>query len=142
MAPRQVLAFQIGCWTAFVTAALHLAGHVAGMQPVTPDEVRVIAAASEAVLALPGATRSILDLFDGFSLTFTLFLAFWGGLGLMILRRGRDDADLMYAVARTMAGAGVVLLVISLSYWFLIPSLCAAMIAVSFGVASVRAPAA
>jgi hypothetical protein len=140
MPARQLLAFQIGCWTAFVTAALHLTGHLIGPRPTTPAEAAVFQVASTVVLELPGASRSLMDLLSGFSLAFALFLAFWGGLGLMLVRRARHDGPLMSAVARTMAGAAVVLLVISLSDWFLIPSLCIAMMAISFAVSAVRAP--
>jgi hypothetical protein len=140
MPHRQVLAFRVGCWATILTAVMHMAGHVAGMQPTSPEEARVIAAASERVLALPGATRSIMDLFGGMGLAFSLLLSLWGGLGLIVIKRAGDDTALMYAVARAMAGAAAALLVISLSYWFLIPSMCAALMAISFGVSAVRAP--
>ncbi|MEZ5316074.1 MAG: hypothetical protein R2752_01595 [Vicinamibacterales bacterium] len=140
MPSRQLLAFQIGCWAALVSAAVHLAGHIIGPQPTTPAEATVLQVASNVVLQLPGASRSLMDLFSGFSLALALFLAFWGGLGLMLARRARHDGPLMYAVARTMAGAAVILLVISLTDWFIVPSVCIAMMAISFAVAAVRAP--
>jgi hypothetical protein len=58
----------------------------------------------------------------------------------MIQTRGREDAVLMHSVSRAMAGAAAVLLVISLTYWFLVPALASAFMAISFAVAAVKAP--
>jgi hypothetical protein len=143
MPQRQLFAFQIGCWATILTAVVHLLGIVlgGGMQPTTPEETELIRQATTVAIDLPGGQRRVLmDFVNGFSLHFSLSLALWGGLGLIVQRRGRNDDALMYAVARAMAGAAAALLVICLTYFFLIPSLFVALMAISFAISAVRAP--
>jgi hypothetical protein len=143
MPRRQLLAFQIGCWVTILTAVIHLAGIVfsGDMQGTTPDEVELLRLATTVRIEMPGGQqRTLMDFMSGFSLHFALSLALWGGLGLIVQRRGRDDDALMYAVARAMAGAAAALLVICLTYFFLIPSLFVALMAISFAISAVRAP--
>ena len=139
MPPRQVWLFKFGCWAAFGTAALHLFGHVVG--PVAPNndtERQLVELATTYRYLMPGgAERSMMDFLDGFSLMFSLFLATVGALGLVIAKRGRDDEVLIKTAARLLAGVSAVLVVISLTHFFIIPSMCLALMAVSFACASV-----
>jgi hypothetical protein len=140
MPRRQVLSFTIGCWAAIVAAVAHLAGHVAG--PVAPvDEAgrQLADLATTYQIPLPdGSTRSLMDLLSGFSLTFSVCLGVIGGAGLIVRKRCRDDA--ITAVARVFAAAGVVLVVTSLVYWFILPSLLLALMTFGFLFASVTPP--
>lgn len=140
MPRRQLLAFRIGCWAAFATAALHLVGHFQGpMPPETPDQETLLRLLTTVTFALPGASeRTTMELMNGFSLSFSVLLGLTGAIGLIVLKRGTGDPTLFYAVARALAGGSAVLLVISLSYWFLIPSVCIAMMAISFAVSAVK----
>jgi len=143
MPRRQLVAFQIGCWVTILTGVVHLLGIVlgGGMQASNPQEAELIRQATTVTMALPGGQhRVLMDFVNGFSLHFALSLALWGGLGLIIQRRGRNDDALMYAAARAMAGAAVALLAICLTYFFLIPSLFVALMAISFAISAVRAP--
>ena len=63
-----------------------------------------------------------MDLMDGFSLIFPLFLATTAGLGLIVARRGAADAVLATAVVRTLAAAYLVATVISITKFFIIPT--------------------
>jgi hypothetical protein len=139
---RQVAIFRIGCYLAFVAAALHMVGHLQGPQPPANDtERQLIELATTYRIQMPGGgARSYMEFLNGFSLTLALFLATLGGVGLMVARRSSDDPALMLAIARTLAAASVVLLVISLTHFFIIPTICIASFAVCFATASVRPP--
>ena len=139
---RQLLVFRIGCIAAVMTAVVHLAGHVAGPPPPGNDiEHELTRLATTYAYALPGgANRTLMDLVDGYSLTFTVLLSVVGGVGYIVQKRSGADAVLMTSVARALAGACAVLLVISLTYFFIVPTIFIALVTVCFGLASVRAP--
>src|SRR5262245_34597461 len=134
MREHQVRFFKLGCWAAAITAAVHLIGVLSG-PPVAANETEQVLfdMARNYQFPFPGGTRrSLMELFDGFSLAFSLFLATVAGLGFLVARRGAGDAVLMAAASRALAAFSVVLLVISLSRWFLIPTLFIAAMTVFF----------
>lgn len=136
--------FRIGCYLAFFTAALHMVGAHLVPQPPPPDETaRQMQNLMETYkMGLPGAAdRTMAELVNGFSLLMSLHFALTGGLGLIVARRAVGDPLLMAATARALAAAYVVTLVISLTYFFIIPTLCTAAVALCFVVASVTGPA-
>lgn len=136
---RQQRFFKFGCWAAAITAAVHLVGFVSGgLQPSNETEQALLDTARNYQFPLPGGTRrSLMDITDGFSLAFSLFMATIAGLGFLIARRGVDDPILMTAATRTVAAFSLVLFVISLWYWFLIPTLFVAATALGFVLAAV-----
>ena len=88
-----------------------------------------------------GTTRSLMDFLNGFSLVFALFLATIGGLGLMVVKRAQArPAVLTLAVARTFTVSSIALLGISLTKFFIVPTLFIAVMAVCFFCASVQSP--
>ena len=142
MPNRQRLVFTIGCYLAFLTAALHMVGHLSGPQaPTNETERQLLELATTYAFPMPaGQTRTMMNFTNGFSLVFSLMLALSGGLGLIVMRRS-DDLTLLLSTARALAGAYVVMLAISLTYFFIIPTICIAAIALCFSMASVRPPA-
>jgi hypothetical protein len=142
MPARQLLVFKIGCIAAILTAMLHMAGHLAGpTPPANETEVKLLDLATSYKMPLPGgAQRSLMDFQTGFSLTYAVFLAMVGGAGLVVRRRASGDPLLMLAVARVFAGGGAVLVAISLTYFFIIPTICVAFMTVCFAIASVASP--
>jgi magnesium-transporting ATPase (P-type) len=136
---RQLRFFKFGCWAAAITAVVHLVGFVSGgLQPANDTEQALLDTARNYQFPLPGGTRrSLMEITDGFSLSFALFLATIAGLGFLIARRGADDPVLMTSATRTLAAFSLVLFVISLWYWFLIPTLFIAMVALGFVLAAV-----
>ncbi len=139
MPARQVWIFKFACWVTFLTAAIHMVGHVAGSTPpanATEQQIRDLI--TNYYFPMPGGgERSILDFQTGFSLMFATMLATFGAVGLMVVRRGTEDPVLVRGVARAFALSSAVLLVISLTHFFIIPSLFIALMTVSFAVASV-----
>ena len=83
-----------------------------------------------------------MELTDGFSLVYSLMLALTGGIGLIVSRRAVNDDVLFLATARALAGGYLVLLAISVTYFFLIPTACTAVTALSFAIAASGRPAA
>ena len=136
---RQLRFFKFGCWAAAMTAVVHMVGFVSGgLQPANEVEQALLDTARNYQFPLPGGTRrSLMDITDGFSLSFALFLATIAGLGFLIARRGADDPVLMTSATRTLAAFSLVLFVISLWYWFLIPTLFIATVALGFVLAAV-----
>jgi len=115
--PRQVWLFQLGCWMAWVTAAIHLAGHVfvAGTQPpVSGSPAYLFLIPNQPV---PDAAAVA----DGLSLALPLLLVTLGAAGLVVHRRGADDPALLRGVARAYAlGTGILLAVSVLSFFSLL----------------------
>lgn len=136
---RQLRFFKFGCWAAAMTAVVHMVGFVSGgLQPANEIEQALLDTARNYQFPLPGGTRrSLMDITDGFSLSFALFLATIAGLGFLIARRGVGDPVLMTSATRTLAAFSLVLFVISLWYWFLIPTLFIATVALGFVLAAV-----
>jgi hypothetical protein len=139
---RQLIVFTIGCWVAILTAAVHVYGHVSGpTPPANETERQLMNLANNYQMSVPGgAGRSLMDFMNGFSLSFAVFLALIGTLGLMIRKRGHDDGPFMRAVSRALAGGGLVLVVISMTHWFVVPSLFLALMTVCFMLAAVTPP--
>ena len=139
---RQVVVFRIGCIAALLTAAMHMAGHLSGTQaPANDTERQLLDLMTTYQFPLPGGTaRSALELQSGFSLVFALFLATMGGAGLVIQKRAPTDPVIVLAIARVFAVSAAILLVISLTHFFIIPTMCIALVAVCFAISSVAAP--
>jgi hypothetical protein len=134
----QLRFFKIGCWGAVITAAVHLIGFVTTPPQASNETEQVLLDMAHSYqFPLPGTTRSLMELFDGFSLAFALFLGTIAGLGFVIARRGADDPVLMMAVTRTLASFSLVLMVISIWHWFLVPTIFIAVMAFGFVLAAV-----
>jgi len=140
MPRRQLSVFKVGCYIAFLTAALHMTGHFL-MAPSTDAERELFDHMQALPLGLPGApAHTMMDLYRGFSLTYSLMLALTGGLGLIVARRGVQDPTLMLAVARALAGGYLVMTVIGFTNFFIVPTMLMAAVCVCFALASVRSP--
>ena len=138
MSPTQLTIFKIGCYLAFVTAGLHFWGSTQGLQGASDSERQMLDMMTQVPLGLPGApSHTMMDLFKGFSMIYTLTLAFTGGIGLMIARRGVQDPTLLLAVARALAGVYFVMVVIGFTNFFIIPTACMILVFVCFAVGAV-----
>ena len=130
---RQVRFFKFGCWAAAITAAVHLVGFVSGgLQASNETEQALLDTARNYQFPLPGGTRRSLWTPNNSGLSGTR-----SGLGFLIARRGVQDPILMTAATRALAAFSLVLFVISLWYWFLIPTLFIAAMALGFVLAAV-----
>ena len=142
MSRRQLSVFKVGCYLAFFTAALHMTGHFL-MAPSNDAERELFEQMQLLPLGLPGApSHTMMDLYTGLSMVYSLMLALTGGLGLIVAKRGVQDPTLMLAVARALAGGYLVMTVIGFMNFFIIPAGLMAALFVCFALASVRGPAA
>lgn len=134
MHPRQLWFFRLGCWCTVLAAVVHLAGYLSGPHvPANETEQQLIDLASSYQFELPGGgRRSLMEFMNGFSLSFSLLLATMAGMGFIMLRRGGDDAVMMLAAARAAAACSFVLLAISLTHWFFVPTIFIAAMAICF----------
>jgi hypothetical protein len=130
--------FKAGCWMALATAVVHLLGHLAGPQAPTNETERQLMALYQGYrFALPGGSRSLADFMTGFSLIFAVFMAMLGGLNLLVVRRCADDGPLMAMLTRLDVACGVTTLAISLTHFFIVPTVFLAVVTLCFGVALV-----
>jgi hypothetical protein len=142
MSRRQLSVFKVGCYVAFFTAALHMVGHFM-LAPSSDNERQLFEHMQSLALGLPGApSRTMMDLYMGFSMVYSVMLALTGGLGLIVARRGIQDPTLMLAVARSLAGGYLVMTIIGFANFFIIPTALMLAVFVCFALASVRGPAA
>jgi hypothetical protein len=138
MYPRQIWLFKVGCWTALVSAVLHLVGALVGFGRLNEAALT----APEYHFSFPGGVdRSLLDLTVGFSLASVVLLAGIGAIGLAVVKRGYEDEPLMLGVARAAAVTGTALVGIAIAYFFVVPAMFVALMTVCFTLASVRPPA-
>lgn len=141
MPPRQLWMFRFGCWSTIGASILDLAGHVMGRSPANDTERQLLDLASTyAFTQVDGRSRTLMNALEGFSLDVVVLLAVVGALGLVVARRGADDARLMWAVARACALGSVMLLVIALTKFSVLSAVPMAVMATCFLVASVEAP--
>ena len=140
MAIAQSTALKVGAYLAFFTACLHMMGTLAGPPaPANDTERQLLELSTNYKFVLPGGpNRAMAEISDGLSLVFALMIALTGGLALIISRRAAGDPLLAVSAARALAGGYMVLLVISLTHFFLIPTVCIASVALAFLVASRR----
>ena len=131
MSSRQRIALKTAAYLALATAALHMVGQALGMQSEDPIEQQLITQASTVRLALPGASRTLMDLIDGFGLVFVTFLGTTAGIAFLVARRAASDTALAQALTRTLAAAYVVLTVVSIMKFFLMPTACLGLIAIA-----------
>ena len=111
MPPRQIWLFEFGCWAAITTAVIHAAIGIVRHGPDGP-----------------------------LNLLFAVSFAAVGAMGLVVSKRGQDDALLMYGVARSAAVASATLLVLALSYFSIVPAMFVAAVTTCFAVSAVKAP--
>jgi hypothetical protein len=142
MGHRQLVVFRIGCWAAILTAALYTFWHVQGPAAPQSEDHRILMDTAEALqFELPGGgSRSLMEFMRGYGLALILFLVVMGGTGLIVAKRGRSDEVLMTAVARVFAVGSAALLVVSLTHWYIIPTICITFFTLCFAMAAVQRP--
>jgi hypothetical protein len=126
MSRGQRLPFQVATWTLFATAAAHLAGHLAGPQaPANDTEKTLVTLMSTYRYEIMGWQRTIDDFMQGFSLSYTVFMATMAGLGLVALKK--MDAAGLRAFALVAALSTLAMLVLCVRYFVLPPTIFTAV---------------
>lgn len=125
--PQRVL-FRTGAIASLVTSGFHLVGHFSEPQVPTDENGRLLFELVRTYrMDMMGSERTMWDLLSGFSLAFSLFLFFIGFLGLVLVRRLREDAPTMRVITLLSVLATGGLLAVSVTYWFLAPTVCLAV---------------
>jgi hypothetical protein len=134
MTKRQRVFFRIGAWACIVTSVIHMAGQL-GPRPAPANETeatlfKLMSTYQKDVGA--GMLRTTSDFLNGFSVSFSVLLAWIGIVSVLILRRHRDDAAFMSKIARVCALFAAGLLAVSIIDFFLPPTVCVGVIFVGF----------
>jgi hypothetical protein len=135
--PRQVWLFELGCWLAFATAVVQVAGHL--MRPAPSALAASLAGVTAPYLIfVPGQDAPTwVQAFDGYSVSMPLLLATLGAAGLAVQKRGYQDATLLRGVARAYAVGSAVLLVVAVISFFSLQAFFIATMALCFALAAV-----
>ena len=90
MPNRSSRAFAVGSWAMVVTGLIHLAAHFAGRggPHANPQEAQLIELATTYRFTMMGVQRTLMQVFDGFSLSLTVLLLAAGLQNLIALRSG------------------------------------------------------
>ena len=136
--PRQVWLFQLGCWLAFATAAVHLAGHLVAAGTVSVTSLMDGTERPAYLILVPGQDiPTPREVADGLSLAVALLLGTLGATGLVVHRRAQEDSVLLRGVARAYALGGTVLLIVSIMNFFSLQTFFVATMALCFALAAV-----
>lgn len=139
MSKQQRVFLSVACWVALLTAGLHMLGHAQGAPvPANDTEATLFKLMSSYRIDAAGTRLTVEKLLDGFSLSFSLFLAWLGGLGLLALRRG--GPELLRGMALVDAILTAVLLAISVTHFPLPPTVCIAVMLIGFVGATIGSP--
>ncbi|HEX6853096.1 MAG TPA: hypothetical protein VF139_16995 [Candidatus Polarisedimenticolaceae bacterium] len=81
MSKLQRIAFRVGAIGAILTAVFHMIGHVQGAPlPGNETEKTLLSLLTTYAFDFMGTKRTIWELYEGFSLSFSVFLAFAASL--------------------------------------------------------------
>lgn len=134
MSKRHRIFFRIGAWALVATAAIHMAGQLAPRPVPANDTEATLFKLLESYKKDMGAgmLRSTMDFLNGFSVSFSILLAWLGVVALVVLRKNVADGRFMLRFARVCAVFAVALLIVSVVDFFLPPTVCIAVIVVGF----------
>ena len=132
MTGRQRIFFRIGAWACVATAVIHMAGQLAPRPaPANETEATLMKLLTTYEKDLgAGFLRTTSDFLNGFSVAFSIFLAWVGLLALLALRRA--DPEFLRSFARIGAIFSAALLVVSVVDFFLPPTVCLAVVFAGF----------
>lgn len=99
MMKRAVSFFRIGASLQIVTAGLHMIGHFSAREPANDTEAQLLHLMMNYRLDVGGVERTMMDLFQGFSLTFAALLVYVGLLNLMLVGHLRTNTKGFRAAA-------------------------------------------
>ncbi len=92
MMKRAISFFRIGASLQIVTAGLHMIGHFSAREPANETEAQLLELMMNYRLDVGGVERTMMDLFQGFSLSFAALLVYVGLLNLLLIGHVRARA--------------------------------------------------
>lgn len=112
--------FRIGALVLAITGGLHLVGFLGskGVKPLNGTEYQLEELLYGYKTNMMGSMRSYGDVFDGLNLGFTVFMLTLAALGFTLPVQKKP--------AIVIAASLAVMLGLSLTYWFIMPTVCLA----------------
>lgn len=130
--------FRIGSFLLIITCCLHLLGHFS-TAPTNEAERQLFETMSSTPLnAGNGETLTMMNLYLGMSLCFSLLFLWSGVLSLVMSYKLKTQTGTLKTFAWINAGALAIGSGIGLIYFFLAPNLCLILCALFFLVAAIR----
>ena len=111
--------FRIGCIVMVLTCFIHLIGHFSNTPPANDSEKTMLELMNNYRLPI-GIT--MMDLFKGFSLYFSLFLLFFGLTGFLFVNKMEETVR--QSMMWVYAGFGAGMTILSFAYFFAAPTAC------------------
>lgn len=134
MTKSQKIFFRIGAWACIATAVIHMAGQLAPRPaPATDTEALLQQLLTTYEKDFGGGfRRTTADFLNGFSISFSVFLAWVGVLALLAVRRQHADARYMRKVTWACTLFSGAMLIVSILCFFLPPTVCLAVVFIGF----------
>lgn len=132
--------FKTGSWLLLITFSLHTFGHFAGgLQATNDTEKQLLDLMINYKMQLGSDTITMMGLQKGFSLCFSILFLWSGSLGLYLSSKKVGIApSILRTVSIFYALILILTAVISITYFFLIPTLCIVICLICFALASLR----
>ena len=127
--------FRIGAWFQIITGLIHLAGHFVPPELDTDEKNELLRLMNEVMFQLdPWYSRSLMNLFDAFSLFLTIMLLTLGLVNLTISKH--SSAEMIRRLSLINLGGMALMLSLSIVYAFSVPislfGVLTALFAISF----------
>lgn len=131
--------FKIGCWLLLATFALHTFGHfTGGLEPINDSEKQLLDLMTNYKIQLGPDTVTMMGFQKGFSLCVSLLFLWSGIVGLYLASNTTTPATTLKTISRIYTGMLVVSTIISVIYFFFMPTLCNVLCLLFFSIASFR----
>lgn len=114
--------YRIGSVILIVTSLFHLFGHIMGIAPSNETERRLLELMTGYVM--PGVDRTMMELWNGFSLFYALFFLMTGTLNLMLAQAYSGHPEGLKAAAGVNAVGLGIGTAVSVVHFFLPPIVC------------------
>lgn len=133
-AKRSLFFFRLGTLTLGATSLLHLVGHIIGSmrQPMDPEEIQLMQLASSYLFDFGGIQRTLLEIYNGFSLTISILCGFTAVLLYLIGKMGTAVPGLLHKTAGVALMFCLMQFALSIVYLILPPILLFAIASITF----------
>lgn len=130
--------YRIGCIILVLTGLLHLTSHFQKYVPQNDTEKQLVDLMENYVVNVAGAEVTMAKIQEGFGFWFALSLVWLGAMSLFLVKQLGENKALVRKIAGLNASALLMGTVISLLYFFFIPTICLALGLIFFSVAMVK----
>jgi len=133
-----MLFYKIGCYVLILSGLFHLSGHFQELVATNDTERQLFGLMETYPVNVPGATVTMANILDGYSLWFALTLIWSGAMSLFLVKQLGENRAFLLKIAGFNASALLIGSGISLLYFFFIPTICLVLGLISFSVATIQ----